>query len=419
MEVKLDSPARRVRSLVAEPRGAHACVLFDDDGCELHCLLAKVPPNSLRNITAAAFVPQPLAASAPATVVLCQGGRQPRSLLLAHAPANPRNGFVLNSRLLLDKAESDDGTSLTACENRVCLCDAQGGVQLFAIDVSRVQGDGRGGSTVSLRPTLRCAIGRACFSALLCQAHLLVGVDGGVQVCPLRRSGGRAPELEWGEVDGDGDGNGNDDGDGDDGGQDESGSHAEERPPRGAALCELRGPDAAPISALWLVSQRRRVARVLALDEGGCLVLLRVGGGAPRLLRVSLPFEPEPGLGCVAAGRLYMVDGSSALHALPLSPLCADEDDGAAERAAAEAEAQGEEAQPEQPAGGAEAAEGRRATGLWRAEGPPALRATLTTLLPGKVHALAVLPAAAAGAPPVALLAEPEGLRMLLLAGAV
>ena len=58
MEVLVDSP-RRVRSIVAEPRGAHACVLFDDDGCELHCLLAKVPPNSLRSITAAVFVPPP------------------------------------------------------------------------------------------------------------------------------------------------------------------------------------------------------------------------------------------------------------------------------------------------------------------------------------------------------------------------
>ena len=429
MEVLVDSP-RRVRSIVAEPRGAHACVLFDDDGCELHCLLAKVPPNSLRSITAAVFVPPPPPAQStpPATVVLCQGGRQPRSLLLAHAPAHPRSGFVLDSRLLLDKAESDDGTILTASDGRVCLCDAQGGVQLFAIDVSRVQGDGRG-STVSLRPMLRCAIGRACFSALLASTHFLVGVAGGVQVCPLRRSGGRgAPKLEWGEVDGDDDGERDDDGDGDGDGDGDSGtgSRAEERPPCGATLCELRGPEAAPISALWLVSQRRRAARALALDESGCLVLLQVGGGAPRLLRVALPFEPEPTLGCIAAGRLYMLDGSSALHVLPLSPLRADDDDDDTnERAAAEAASlEGDRPeQPEQPAGGAQDAgatsEARktRATGLWRAEGPPALRATLTTLLPAKVHALAVLPAATAGAPPVALFAEPDGLRMLLLAG--
>ena len=52
-------------------------------------------------------------------------------------------------------------------------------------------------------------------------------------------------------------------------------------------------------------------------------------------------------------------------------------------------------------------------------DGPPALRATLTTLLPCAVHALAVLPptpgAGGGVAPAVAVLAEVASLRMLAL----
>ena len=99
-------------------------------------------------------------------------------------------GFVLDSRLLLDKAESDDGTILTASDGRVCLCDAQGGVQLFAIDVSRVQATDAAHGQPAADATM--CYGRACFSALLASTHFLVGVAGGVQVCPLRRSGGGA-----------------------------------------------------------------------------------------------------------------------------------------------------------------------------------------------------------------------------------
>ena len=79
-----------------------------------------------------------------------------------------------------------------------------------------------------------------------------------------------------------------------------------------------RGPEAAPISALWLVSQRP-TARALALDESGCLVPLQAGGGAPRLLRVALPFEPEPTLGRTVAAALH-ARRLSALRAAAVAP---------------------------------------------------------------------------------------------------
>jgi len=110
------------------------------------------------------------------------------------------------------------------------------------------------------------------------------------------------------------------------------------------------------------------------------------------------------------ATALYAIDRHRALHVLPLGALAA-----AGEGAA------GAEAVGASTAGADGGAAGGAAAGAawWHGEAPPALRASLTTLLPCAAHAMAVLPptpAAAGGvAPAVAVLAEPDCLRMLAL----
>ena len=115
------------------------------------------------------------------------------------------------------------------------------------------------------------------------------------------------------------------------------------------------------------------------------------------------------------ATTLYAIDRHRALHVLPLGAL-ASAGEGATGAEAAGADAAGADA-----AG----ANGGAVTGAvagaawWHGDGPPALRATLTTLLPCAVHALAVLPptpgAGGGVAPAVAVLAEVDSLRMLAL----
>ena len=110
------------------------------------------------------------------------------------------------------------------------------------------------------------------------------------------------------------------------------------------------------------------------------------------------------------ATTLYAIDRHRALHVLPLGAL-ASAGEGATGADAAGADAVG--------------ADGGAVTGAvagaawWHGDGPPALRATLTTLLPCAVHALAVLPptpgAGGGVAPAVAVLAEVDSLRMLAL----
>ena len=111
------------------------------------------------------------------------------------------------------------------------------------------------------------------------------------------------------------------------------------------------------------------------------------------------------------ATTLYAIDRHRALHVLPLGALAAAGEDatGADVAGADTAGADGGAA-----AGGAVAG-----AAWWRGDGPPALRASLTTLLPCTVHALAVLPptpgAGGGVAPAVAVLAGPDSLRMLAL----
>ena len=150
------------------------------------------------------------------------------------------------------------------------------------------------------------------------------------------------------------------------------------------------------------------------------LLAARHGAAAPRLLRFTLPLAPRaacalaaptPAASAAEICAIFAVDEARALHALPLPAFAAADEEGeeGAEAPAAEA--------------GTQAANGAPAPsppprGLWQAEGPPALTATLMTLLPREVHALAVLPAAPGGAAaPVAALAEPDGLRLLTMAG--
>jgi len=118
------------------------------------------------------------------------------------------------------------------------------------------------------------------------------------------------------------------------------------------------------------------------------------------------------------ATALYAIDRHRALHVLPLGALAAA-GEGAAGAEAVGASTAGADGGA---AGGAAAgAAGGAAAGAawWHGEAPPALRASLTTLLPCAAHAMAVLPptpAAAGGvAPAVAVLAEPDCLRMLAL----
>ena len=109
-----------------------------------------------------------------------------------------------------------------------------------------------------------------------------------------------------------------------------------------------------------------------------------------------MPFAPS--LGCLLPATLYLLDQASALHALPLSPLCPDEpptsDGGDGDGMAASRE-------------------------LWRFAGPPELHTVLTTVLPREVHALAVLAGGDDGVPPLALLGDQDGVRLVPLTKSV
>ena len=125
--------------------------------------------------------------------------------------------------------------------------------------------------------------------------------------------------------------------------------------------------------------------------------------------------EPPPTAAVLSTAiTLYAIDRHRALHVLPLGTLM-----GAL--AAAGEGAAGADAAGADTAGADGGARGGAVAGAawWHGEGQPALRARLTTLLPCAVHALAVLPptpgAGGGVTPAVAVLAEPDSLRMLAL----
>ena len=178
MEATLPMETRaRVRAVLAEVRGLHLCVLFEDGACELHCLSsASPPPVVLQRVSSAAFIPPALPNSA--AVVACCVGHQ---LMLALSAA-PRAGFVCGPPVELEADLAESFRVATCAGGQLCLYGAQGEVRLFATEVSV---SSKGVVESAIVPQGRYYIDGPCRSALLCRTHLLLGMEGAVQVCPL------------------------------------------------------------------------------------------------------------------------------------------------------------------------------------------------------------------------------------------
>jgi len=168
-------------------------------------------------------------------------------------------------------------------------------------------------------------------------------------------------------------------------------------PPTDRAADSAAAAAAAAEAARW---------RSMTFSTGGVASTTAVAAAAVE--------APAAAAALSTATALYAIDRHRALHVLPLGALAAA-GEGAAGAEAVGASTAGSDG------GAADGAAAGAAAGAawWHGEPPPALRASLTTLLPCAAHAMAVLPptpAAAGGvAPAVAVLAEPDSLRMLAL----